>query len=82
MCYEYCFIEMGYDLYLVLLVLVNWGDCWFDEGCGVLVEYVYKVCGYKFWLIMVCLECGELVGLCDVMVVLGLGFVVMVGKFV
>lgn len=40
-CYEYWFIDKGWDLFMVIIVLCQWSDCWNGESNGLeLVDWV------------------------------------------
>ena len=66
--FEYRLTEMGLDLQPVMLSMVHWGDRYYsgDEGPPILCSH--KTCGHDFHPIMTCSECGETVGVRDVVV--------------
>lgn len=57
--YEYRLTEKGFELYPVLVSLMQWGNRHggFDEGPP--MELEHKLCGHKTTGRLVCAECGE-----------------------
>lgn len=57
--YEYRLTEKGFDLYPVILAIVNWGDRHYDDGRGPPVIRRHKACGCDFQPVLTCSECAE-----------------------
>jgi DNA-binding HxlR family transcriptional regulator len=57
--YEYRLTEKGFDLYPVLLSLMQWGNKYggFDDGPP--MELEHRTCGHVTTPQLVCSECGE-----------------------
>lgn len=54
--FEYCFTEMGQDLYASLVAMMAWGDRWHYNGRGP-IQLTHKKCGHDFNPLVVCDKC-------------------------
>jgi DNA-binding HxlR family transcriptional regulator len=56
--YEYRLTQKGFDLYPVLLSLLNWGDKWETPENGVPLKIMHE-CGEEAQSTLVCSHCGK-----------------------
>ncbi|UAW98195.1 helix-turn-helix transcriptional regulator [Halopseudomonas nanhaiensis] len=71
---EYRLTDKGKDLHPVMLALVHWGDRHMADQRGAPVLHRHKACGQLMRPVTVCSECGEAVGVRDVVVEAGPGW--------
>lgn len=57
--FEYHLTEKGRDLYPAIVLLMQWGDRWLDEGRGAPLELVHKPCGTVTHPVLTCEHCAE-----------------------
>lgn len=72
--HEYRLTEKGFDLYPVVMAIVNWGDRHYAGEAGPPILHRHRACGCDFHAVMTCSACGEPVGARDVEVRPGPGF--------
>jgi len=56
--YEYRLTPKGFDLYPVLLSLINWGDRWETPERGIPVRIIHE-CGEEAHAALTCSACGK-----------------------
>ena len=71
---EYRLTERGFDLYPVMLSIVQWGDRHMADERGAPIVRRHKTCGHVVEGRMVCSDCGELLDARDLTVEPGPGF--------
>lgn len=64
--YEYRLTDMGYDLYLVMLSFLRFGDDWLCNGAPPPAELVHTECGHCCHPTTLCSGCGEEIDARDV----------------
>lgn len=57
--YEYRLTDKGRDLYPAIVLLMQWGDRWLDEGAGAPLELVHRVCGATTHPQLTCDVCSK-----------------------
>lgn len=57
--YEYRLTQKGFDLYPVIMAVVDWGDRHYADERGPPILRRHKACGCDFHPVMSCSECGE-----------------------
>jgi DNA-binding HxlR family transcriptional regulator len=55
--FEYRLTEKGFDLYPLIVTMVEWGDRWMAGRAGVPVELVHRPCGHKIKPELICPCC-------------------------
>jgi DNA-binding HxlR family transcriptional regulator len=55
--FEYRLTEKGFDLYPLIVVMVEWGDRWMAGPAGVPVELVHRRCGHSIKPELTCPSC-------------------------
>ena len=66
--FEYRLTQMGLDLHPVILSMIHWGDKYFAGKEGPPIYHTHKSCGHQFHSVLTCSECGDPVGVRDVLV--------------
>lgn len=57
--YEYKLTKKGFDLYSILMALMNWGDQYMAGEGGPPVIHEHKGHGHQLHPVMTCGDCGE-----------------------
>ncbi len=59
--FEYRLTEMGIDLYPLIVLMLQWGDRWLDDGKGPPLTLVHEACGNDLQAELVCAQCDGVV---------------------
>ena len=57
--FEYRLTEKGLDLYPYIVMMIQWGDRWLDEGKGPPLLLIHKSCGQVSHPVLRCDKCNE-----------------------
>ena len=55
----YKLTSKGFDLYPIILALMNWGDRWLASEKGPPLLLYHKNCGHRLKSVMCCTHCGK-----------------------
>jgi DNA-binding HxlR family transcriptional regulator len=55
--FEYRLTEKGFDLYPLMVTMIEWGDRWMSGRAGVPVELVHQPCGHSIKPELICPCC-------------------------
>ncbi len=56
--FEYRLTEKGRDLYPLIVLMMQWGDRWLDDGSGPPLRLIHQPCGGTLGARLVCTTCG------------------------